>query len=68
MGKMSAPGMSSSKDTNPTQRNMARQAMIPIMSRRSPTLGNRRTVTMYSLMSKTMQIMRKSNSSSVKTK
>ena len=68
IGRMSAPGTSSNNDTIPTQRNITRQAIIPTMSRRSPTIGRSRIVTIYSLMSSTIQTMRKSNSSSVKMK
>jgi len=68
MGRMSAPGTNSNKDMIPTQRNIARQAIIPTMSRISPTMVTSRTTTTYSLTSNNTHIMRKINSSSVKTK
>ncbi len=68
MGKMSAHGTSSKREMIPTQRNMTRLAIIPTMSRKSPTLGKSRIATMYSLTSRTAQIIRKSNSSSAKMK
>jgi len=68
MGRMSAPGTSSNRDTTPTQRNMTKQATIPTMSRKSPTTGRSKSVTIYSLMSNTMQTTRENNSFWVRTK
>lgn len=68
IGRMSAPGTSSNKDTIPTQRNITKQAIIPTTSRKSPTTGRSKIATIYSLTSNTMQITRKSNSYSVRIK
>ncbi len=68
VGRMSKPGTSSNNDTIPIKRNIAKQATIPIMSRKSPTMGRSRIANMYSLMSSIMQTTRVSNSYSVKTK
>ena len=68
IGRMSAPGTSSNKDTTPTQRNMTRQAKIPTRSSKSPTTGMSKIATKYSLMSNVIQTMSEINSFSVKTK
>jgi hypothetical protein len=68
MGRISTPGTSSNRDTIPIRRNMAKQAIIPIMSRKSPYNGSKRTPNMYSLMSNIIQTIRVSSSYSVKTK
>ena len=39
IGRTSAPGTNSTKDTNPIQRNMAKQTKIPTTSNTSPTTG-----------------------------
>jgi len=68
MGRMSAPGTSSNKDTIPIQRNNTRQAIIPTTSNMSPTTGMSKTAATYSLMSNTIQSMSENNSTSLKTK
>ena len=68
IGRMSAPGTSSNKDTIPIQRNITRQAIIPTTSNMSPTTGKSKTAATYSLMSNTIQSMRENNSTSSKTK
>ena len=68
IGKMSAPGTSSKKDTIPTQRNITRQAIIPTTSSISPTTGMSKMATTYSLMSNNIQTMSEINSFSVKMK
>jgi len=68
IGRMSAPGTSSNRDTSPIQRNIARQAIIPTTSSMSPTTGKSKTAATYSLMSSTIQSMSENNSTSVKTK
>ncbi len=68
MGRMSTPGTSSNNDMIPIKRNIAKQAIIPVMSKKSPTMGRSRIANMYSLMSNIIQIARVSNSYSVKTK
>ena len=68
IGKMSAPGTNSNKDTIPTQRNMTRQARIPTISSKSPTAGNSKIATKYLLMSNVMHTMSEINSFSVITK
>ena len=68
IGRMSAPGTSSNKDTIPIQRNITRQAIIPTTSSMSPTTGMIKTAATYSLMSNTIQSMSENNSTSLKTK
>jgi len=68
IGRMSAPGTSSNKDTIPIQRNITRQAIIPTTSNMSPTTGMSKTAATYSLMSNTIQSMSENNSTSLKTK
>ena len=68
VGRMSTVGTSSSNDTIPIKRNMAKQATMPMMSRKSPTRGRSRIANIYSMMSSVIQITRVSNSYSVKTK
>ena len=68
IGRMSAPGTSSNKDTIPIQRNITRQAIIPTTSNMSPTTGMSRTAATYSLISNTIQSMSENNSISLKTK
>jgi len=68
IGRMSAPGTSSNKDTIPIQRNITRQAIIPTTSNTSPTTGKSKTAATYSLMSNTKQSMSENNSTSLKTK
>jgi hypothetical protein len=67
-GKISAPGINSINETTLTQRSITKHAMIPAISRKSPTVGKSRIVKMYSLMSNAMQAMRKSSSSSANKK
>jgi hypothetical protein len=68
IGRMSAPGTSSNKDTSPIQRNITKQAIIPTTSSTSPTTGKSKTAATYSLMSNTKQSMSENNSTSLKTK
>jgi hypothetical protein len=68
IGRMSAPGTSSNKDTIPIQRNITRQAIIPTTSNMSPTTGKSKTAATYSLMSNTIQSTSENNSTSLKTK
>jgi hypothetical protein len=68
IGRMSAPGTSSNKDTIPIQRNITRQAIIPTTSSMSPTTGKSKTAATYSLMSSSIQSMSENNSTSLKTK
>jgi hypothetical protein len=68
IGRMSAPGTSSNKDTSPIQRNITKQAIIPTTSNTSPTTGKSKTAATYSLMSNTKQSMSENNSTSLKTK
>jgi len=68
IGKISAPGTSSNKDTIPIQRNITKQAIIPTKSSTSPTTGKSKTAATYSLMSSTIQSVSENNSTSLKTK
>lgn len=68
IGRMSAPGTSSNRDTSPIQRKITRQAIIPATSNISPTTGMIKTAVIYSLMSNTTQSMSENNSTSLKTK
>ena len=68
IGRISAPGTSSNKDTIPIQRNIKRQATIPATSSKSPIPGTAKTATIYSLTSRTRQRMSESNSTLLKTK
>jgi hypothetical protein len=68
IGRISAPGTSSNKDTIPIQRNITRQAIIPTTSSTSPTTGKSKTAATYSLMSSTIQSISENNSTSLKTK
>lgn len=68
IGKISAPGTSSSIATNPIHLNIKKLANIPAKSRISPNTGNSKRATIYSLISNIMQTLRNNNSISVKTK
>ena len=68
IGRMSAPGSNSAKDTKSIQRNMNIQPKIPIMSNTSPVRGNVSTPAAYSVTSNITQKIRERSSISVKTK
>jgi len=66
IGKISAPGISSIIEKTPIHLNIKILPKIPAKSRKSPNKGNKRIATIYSLISKRMQMLRNSNSISVK--
>jgi len=68
IGRTSAPGTNSTKDTNPIQRNMAKQTKIPTTSNKSPTTGIVNTTATYSITSSITQKISDKSSISVKTK
>ena len=68
IGKISAPGNNSVKDTNPIQLNMKTQTNIPTISNTSPISGNVNTAAPYSIKSRNTQITSEKSSISVKTK
>lgn len=68
VGKTSNPGTNSNKETSPTHRNIIKEVTIPTKSKISPVTGIINSATTYSLMSNTMQTIKESSSSSVKTK
>ena len=68
IGRTSAPGTNSTKDTNPIQRNMAKQTKIPATSNTSPTTGIVNTTATYSITSSITQKISDKSSISVKTK
>ena len=68
IGKISAPGISSIIEKIPIHLNIKMLLKIPAKSRKSPNKGNKRIATIYSLISKRMQILRNNNSISVNIK
>ena len=68
IGRISAPGNNSVKDTNPIQLNMKMQAKIPIISNTSPISGIVNTAAPYSIISRNTHITSEKSSISVKTK
>ena len=67
IGKISAPGTSSIIEIKPTQPNIKKLAKIPAKSRKSPNNGSNRIAAMYSLTSKSTQMLRNNSSISEKT-
>lgn len=67
IGKISAPGISSIIEIKPTQLNIKTLAKIPAKSRKSPNNGSNRIAAIYSLTSKSTQMLRNNNSISEKT-